>query len=131
MLRQLAISAVMLGLWGGFGGTAAQARDYWKDLYKHERKAVNKHFDYRQDLLRDQYKATRQWEKDAWKGARRYAPPHERRWIDEQYRHRRKALQQDFKHQRKQLNAWEKQTRDALRHGHRYYGYPGHLPPWL
>ena len=58
MLRQLAISAVMLGLWGGFGGTAAQARDYWKDLYKHERKAVNKHFDYRQDLLRDQYKAS-------------------------------------------------------------------------
>lgn len=128
MLRQLAFSAVILGLGGLFGASHAQADDYWKDLYKHERKAIDKHFDYREEVLRDHYKAAREWEKDAWKGARRYAPPHERRWIDEQYRARRKALQQDFKYQRRQLDAWEKQSRDAARDGYRFYYYP---PRWL
>lgn len=100
----------------------------WHDNYRYDRKALDRDFDRREDELRDSYKALREREEDAWKHARKSAPPQARKYINQQYSARRKALERDFDAQRKSLDHLEDRTRDAIRDGyrnvHEYRAYP-------
>ena len=97
------------------GVTAAAPPVSLEDVYRYDRKAVDHDFDRREDALRDSYKALRQQEEDAWRHARKTAPPPARKHITQQYVQRRKDLARDYVARRKALDDLEDRTRDSVR----------------
>ena len=95
-------------------------RDWINDAYRYDRRAMNEHFDRREDALRDRYKAAREYEKEAWKHARKHVAPQDRKHLNREHQNRRKAMAHDFKTRRDALKHFEDRTRryesDLRRH---------------
>lgn len=94
-------------------------RDWINDAYRYDRRAVNDHFDRREDALRDNYKAARDYEKEAWQHARKHVAPQDRKHLDREYHDRRKAMARDFDARRDALERYEDRKRDALQDDYR------------
>lgn len=102
------------------------------DLYRYDRQAVDRDFDRQEDALRYSYKSARQMEEDAWRQARKAAPPQARKSINQQYAQRKKELARSYVAQRKSLDQLEDQTRDLVRQGYRStLSYPAAPPVYL
>lgn len=100
------------------------------DIYRNDRRAVDVDFDRQEDALRHSYKALRQQEEDAWRAARKSAPPQARKAINQQFAQRKKELARGYVAQRKTLDAWEDQARDAVRSNYlQTLRYPVAPPP--
>lgn len=128
MIRRIAASGVMsVILWAG---SAVAAPPYLApaDVYRYDLKTMDRDFDQHEDALRHSYKTQRQMEEDAWRQARRSAPPQARKSLNQQYVQRKKELAREYVAQRKALDQLEDRSRaamkEAYRHGPRYYVYP-------
>jgi hypothetical protein len=113
MLKKTILAVTVLATLAGTT-LSANPRQSIAPAYKHDRRAVNQAFDHRDDVLRAQQRAVQDRERDAWLSARKFAPPAERKYIDQEYHARRKALNQQFDARRDSLDRWHDHTRDVI-----------------
>jgi Tfp pilus assembly protein PilV len=117
-MTKLFIAGMVLAV-GMLGAATAQADPY--------RKATNAYFNAQQRGLAQQQKAVQRHEKAMWQNARQFAPPQQRRFIDQQYQANRKAIAQDFSATRRAVSQAQSQTNRALkqdfRHSVQYYNF--------
>lgn len=121
MLRDARQLLIVLALLGG-AATPAWAdpvRNWIGDSYRQDRKAINQSQSFNEDQLRHQQDAFQDRQRDAWKAARRKAPPQVRAELDRNYNAQRKSQQRQFDSERAGLRSYYNNSRAAIHDDYR------------